>query len=100
MPFPDRQTVNVLLTILLFAVVLAVVYIARTVLIVFCFAILFAYLINPVIQFLQRHSLFLKDLAVLMSPKLMSFSSLASAFMRYCRSPLATRASSCAISHR
>ena len=62
MPFPDRQTVNVLLTILLFAVVLAVVYIARTVLIVFCFAILFAYLINPVIQFLQRHSLFLKDL--------------------------------------
>ena len=62
MPFPDRQTVNVLLTILLFAVVLAVVYIARTVLIVFCFAILFAYLINPVIQFLQRHSLFLRDL--------------------------------------
>ena len=62
MPFPDRRTVNVLLTILLFAVVLAVVYIARTVLIVFCFALLFAYLINPVIQFLQRHSLFLKDL--------------------------------------
>jgi predicted PurR-regulated permease PerM len=62
MRFPDRRTVNVLLTILLFVVVLAVVYIARTVLIVFCFAILFAYLINPVIQFLQRHSLFLKDL--------------------------------------
>jgi predicted PurR-regulated permease PerM len=37
-------------------------YVARTVLIIFSFAILFAYLIDPVVQFLQRHSLFYKNL--------------------------------------
>jgi predicted PurR-regulated permease PerM len=47
---------------LLFALVLAIVYVARTVLVVFIFAILFAYLINPVVRFLQRHSLFFKNL--------------------------------------
>src|SRR5271168_2326488 len=52
MSFPDRRTANVLFTILLFATVLAV----------FCFAILFAYLIDPVVRFLQRHSLFFKNL--------------------------------------
>ena len=62
MPFPDRHTANVLLTILLFAVVLAIVYVARAVLVIFCFAILFAYLIDPVVRFLQRHSLLLKNL--------------------------------------
>ena len=62
MSFPDRHTANVLLTILLFAVVLAIVYIARTVFVIFCFAILFAYLIDPVVRFLQRHSLLLKNL--------------------------------------
>lgn len=62
MSFPDRRTVNVLLTTLLFSVVLTVAYIARGVLVIFCFAILFAYLINPVVRFLQRHSLFLRDL--------------------------------------
>jgi predicted PurR-regulated permease PerM len=62
MSFPDRRTANVLFTILLFATVLAVIYIARVVLIIFCFSILFAYLIDPVVRFLQRHSLFFKNL--------------------------------------
>jgi predicted PurR-regulated permease PerM len=63
MSFPDRRTVNVLLTILLFAAVLAVAYIARAVLVIFCFSILFAYLIDPFVRFLQRHSLFYQELA-------------------------------------
>src|SRR5580658_2545344 len=58
----DRRTANVLLTILLFAVVLAIVYIARGVIVIFSFAILFAYLIDPIVRFLQRHSLFFKNL--------------------------------------
>lgn len=58
----DRRTVRILLTILVFALVLAIVYLARAVLIVFVFAILFAYLIDPVVRFLQRHSLFFKNL--------------------------------------
>src|SRR5262249_45342305 len=62
MSFPDRRTVNVLLTILLFAAVLAIAYIARVVLVIFCFSILFAYLINPIVRFLQRHSLFSRNL--------------------------------------
>jgi len=62
MSFPDRRTVSVLLTILLFAAVLAVAYVARAVLVIFCFSILFAYLIDPIVRFLQRHSLFFKTL--------------------------------------
>jgi len=62
MAFPDRRTLNVLLTTLLFAVALAVVYVARAVIVIFAFSILFAYLINPIVRFLQRHSLFLKNL--------------------------------------
>jgi predicted PurR-regulated permease PerM len=62
MTFPDRRTLNILLTTLLFAVVLVTMYVARTVLIIFSFAILFAYLIDPVVQFLQGHSLFYKNL--------------------------------------
>ena len=58
MSFPDRRTSNVLLTILFFAFVLTIMYVARGVIIIFCFAILFAYLIDPVVRFLQRHSLF------------------------------------------
>lgn len=57
MAFLDRKTVNVLLTILLFAAVLGIVYVARAVLISFCFSILFAYLLDPVVSFLDRHSL-------------------------------------------
>src|SRR5258706_3185766 len=59
---PDRRTASALLTILLFAIVLAVVYVARTVIVIFAFSILFAYLINPIAPFLHRHSLFFKNL--------------------------------------
>ena len=62
MAFPDRRTASVLLTILLFVLVLAVVYVAGTVIVIFAFSILFAYLINPIVRFLQRHSLFFKNL--------------------------------------
>jgi predicted PurR-regulated permease PerM len=62
MVFPDRRTASALLTLLLFAIVLAVVYIARAVIVIFAFSILFAYLINPIVRFLQRHSLFFKNL--------------------------------------
>lgn len=62
MSFLDRRTAQVLSTILLFAVVLAIVYIARAVIVIFAFAILFAYLIDPVVRFLQGHSLFFKNL--------------------------------------
>ena len=62
MTFFDRRTVRILFTILAFALVLAVVYVARAVIIIFAFSILFAYLINPVVRFLQRHSLFFKNL--------------------------------------
>ncbi len=62
MVLPDRKTASALLTILLFAIVLAVVYVARTVIVIFAFSILFAYLINPIVRFLQRHSLFFKNL--------------------------------------
>lgn len=62
MAFPDRRTMNVLLTTLLLAVVVVVVYIARAVIVIFAFSILFAYLINPVVRFLQRHSLLFRNL--------------------------------------
>jgi predicted PurR-regulated permease PerM len=62
MVFPDRRTASVLLTILLFVLVLAIVYVARTVIVIFAFSILFAYLINPIVRFLQRRSLFFKNL--------------------------------------
>jgi predicted PurR-regulated permease PerM len=62
MELPDRRTASVLLTILLFTLGIAVIYIARAVIIVFAFSILFAYLINPIVRFLQRHSLFFKNL--------------------------------------
>lgn len=62
MAFPDRRTVNVLCTILLFTLVLAIVYVARGVLVIFTFSILFAYLINPVVRFLERHSFIFRKL--------------------------------------
>jgi predicted PurR-regulated permease PerM len=62
MAFLDRRTASVVLTILLFLLMLAVVYVARTVIVIFAFSILFAYLINPIVRFLQRHSLFFKNL--------------------------------------
>src|SRR5271169_413832 len=62
MVFPDRKTASALLTILLFAIGLAVVYVARAVVVIFSFSILFAYLINPIVRFLQRHSLLFRNL--------------------------------------
>jgi len=62
MAFPDRRTTNILFTFLLYAVVLAILYAARHVLLIFAFAILCAYLIDPVVRFMQRHSLFYKNL--------------------------------------
>ncbi len=62
MDFPDRRTLNVLLTLLLFAAVIAILYVARGVMITFAFAILLAYLIDPVVRFLQNHSLFFRNL--------------------------------------
>jgi predicted PurR-regulated permease PerM len=47
MAFPGRRTLNVLMTALLFGSVLASVYVARAVIVIFAFSILFAYLINP-----------------------------------------------------
>jgi len=62
MTFPDRRTANILLTILLFAAVLVTVYAARRILVVFFFAILFAYLLDPLVRVLQRHSILFRNL--------------------------------------
>src|SRR5215813_9385784 len=62
MSFPERRTTNILLTIVLFAGVCVAIYYARYIILVFIFAIFFAYLIDPVVKFLQRHSLFFRDL--------------------------------------
>lgn len=62
MSFFDRRTASILVTILLFSLALAFVYVARSIIIIFCFAILFAYLIDPIVRFVQRHSLFFRNL--------------------------------------
>ena len=62
MAFPDRRTADILLTILFFALVCAAVYSARRILLIFVLAVFFAYLIDPVVKFLQRHSLFFRNL--------------------------------------
>src|ERR1700722_12881986 len=62
MAFLDRRTVSILSTALLFALVLAILYIARSVFVIFIFAILFAYLIDPVVRFIQRHSFVFRNL--------------------------------------
>ena len=62
MAFPDRRTSNIVLTILLFAVLLAVVYLARRTMVIFIFAIEFAYLLQPFVEFLQRHAPFYREL--------------------------------------
>jgi len=46
----DRRAVRVLTTVLLFAAVLAFIYVARKTLILFLFALLFAYLLEPVVS--------------------------------------------------
>src|SRR5215475_3481496 len=62
MAFPERRTADVLLTMLFFLGVCAAVYSARRVILIFVFAIFFAYLINPIVKFLQRHSLLFRNL--------------------------------------
>ena len=62
MPFFDRRTAHILLTILGFAAVCGAVYSARYIILIFVFAIFFAYLIDPIVKFLQRHSLFFRNL--------------------------------------
>jgi len=62
MAFPDRRTSNIVLTILLFAVLLVTVYLARRTIVIFIFAIEFAYLLEPFVEFLQRHAPFYRNL--------------------------------------
>lgn len=62
MAFPDRRTLDILLTSLAFAVICVAIYAARDVIFLFVFAIFFAYLVNPAVEFLQRHALFFRDL--------------------------------------
>lgn len=62
MSFPDRRTVDVLLTIQLFLAVCALLYSARRIIMVFVVAILFAYLIDPIVRFMEHHSLFFRNL--------------------------------------
>jgi predicted PurR-regulated permease PerM len=62
MSFPDRRTTDVLLTVVLFLLVCAIIYSARRILLIFVFAVFFAYLINPVVKFMQTHSLFFRNL--------------------------------------
>src|SRR6266581_1408226 len=60
--FPERRTVDILLTSALLTAAGVAVYCARRVILMFVFAILFTYLIDPVVKFLQRHSLFFRNL--------------------------------------
>lgn len=62
MGFPDHRTLNVVLTTLLVAIVCILVYSAWGIILLFVFAIFFAYLINPIVKFLERHSLFFRNL--------------------------------------
>lgn len=62
MPFPDRRTSNIVLTILFLGAVCAAAYCARHIILLFILAIFFAYLMNPVVTLLQRHSLLVRDL--------------------------------------
>src|SRR5271165_2159876 len=58
----DRRTAKILVTALVFALVVTIIYVARAVIVIFMVSILFAYLIDPIVRFLQRHSLFFKKL--------------------------------------
>src|SRR6266436_5644998 len=62
MASPERRTIDILLTTALLMAVAIAVYSARRIILIFVFAILFTYLIDPVVKFLQRHSLFFRNL--------------------------------------
>src|SRR5258708_21597842 len=54
MPITDGRTARVLITVLLFALRLGFLYVARQTLIAFLFAIFFAYLMSPLVFSLER----------------------------------------------
>ena len=54
MPVTDGRTARVLITVLLFALGLGFLYVARQTLVAFLFAIFFAYLMSPVVSQLER----------------------------------------------
>jgi predicted PurR-regulated permease PerM len=54
MPVTDGRTARVLITVLLFALGLGFLYVARATLIAFLFAIFFAYLMSPVVSHLEK----------------------------------------------
>lgn len=54
MSLADSRTARVLVTVLLFALVLGFLYVARATLIAFLFAIFFAYLVSPLVAQLER----------------------------------------------
>src|SRR5271156_5708709 len=54
MPVTDARTARVLITVLLFALGLGFLYLARATLIAFLFAIFFAYLMSPVVSRLEK----------------------------------------------
>jgi len=62
MPLLDRRTAKILLTTLVFAAVCAAIYLSRHVILLFVLAVFFAYLMNPAVKMLQRHSLLFRNL--------------------------------------
>jgi predicted PurR-regulated permease PerM len=54
MPVTDARTARVLITVLLFALGLGFLYVARQTLIAFLFAIFFAYLMSPLVSYLEK----------------------------------------------
>ena len=62
MAFPERRTVDILLTTALVTSVGVGLYCARRVILIFVFSLLFTYLLDPAVKFLQRHSLFFRNL--------------------------------------
>jgi predicted PurR-regulated permease PerM len=54
MPVADARTARVLITVLLFALGLGFLYVARQTLIAFLFAIFFAYLMSPIVSHLEK----------------------------------------------
>jgi predicted PurR-regulated permease PerM len=61
----DQRTVRVLVTVLLFAAVLAFLWLARKPLLIFLFSILFAYLLEPLIRWVQPRLRNSRGLAIL-----------------------------------
>ncbi len=65
MSLVDRRTVRVLLTILLFTAVLGFIWLARKPLLIFVFSMLFAYLLEPLIRWVQPRVRNSRGLAIL-----------------------------------